>query len=279
MLDRHDNIMSVTDGSVWVEDSLDEGRIFSGRLTYDKGAAIIHTLRFLIGNDSLFFAGLRQYQTQYAHSTALGVDFIQVMEDVTGMDFTNFMEEWYFGEGFPTYSARWNMVGSDLLLEISQTTSASVITPFFTNDLEMRFDRQGMADTTIRFAISGNINQYLVPNAGNIVNLLAIDPANWIINSNGTIVHDVNFTAAVNENKLANAVSIYPNPTDGPFTVAMEQPGDYTLTVIDTKGRAIKTVLFEQETSIDLEAAAPGTYVLQISDAGSNLKVRRLVKR
>ncbi len=278
MLDRHDNVKSVPDGSVWVEDSLDDGRIFSGRLTYDKGASIIHTLRFLIDNDSLFFAGLQQYQTQYAHSTALGVDFIQVMEDMTGMDFTDYMEEWYFGEGFPTYSARWNMVGSDLLLEISQTTSASAVTPFFTNDLEIRFDRQGAADTIIRFDIDGTSNQYLISNPGNVLNILSIDPANWIINSNGSILHDVNFVTAVNENTLANAVRIYPNPTDGPFTVAMQQPGNYTLTIIDTKGRAIKTIAFDQETLVDLGSAAQGTYVLQVSDANSDLKVRRLVK-
>jgi aminopeptidase N len=279
MLDRHDNIMSQPDGSVWVEDSLNEGRIFSGRLTYDKGAAIVHTLRFLINNDSLFFAGLQQYQTLYADSTALGVDFIQVMEDVSGMDFTNYFEEWYFGEGFPTYSTRWNMVGNDLLVEISQTASASAITPLFTNDLEIRFDRQVLTDTIIRFPINAATNQYVIPNAGNVVNVLSLDPKNWIINAGGSIVHDVNFVSVgVLENTLANAVTISPNPTEGPFTVAMQQPGKYTLTIIDTKGRAIKTVSFEQETLIDLGTAAQGTYVLQINDANSDLKVRRLVK-
>jgi aminopeptidase N len=42
MLDVHNNVMSQPDGSVWCLDSLNEGRIFSGRLTYDKGAGIIH---------------------------------------------------------------------------------------------------------------------------------------------------------------------------------------------------------------------------------------------
>lgn len=279
MLDRHDNIMSQPDGSVWVEDSLNEGRIFDGRLSYDKGAAIIHTLRFLINNDSIFFSGLQQYQIQYADSTTLGVDFIQVMEDVSGMDFTNYTEEWYFGEGFPTYSARWNMVGNDLLVEISQTASASAITPLFTNDLEIRFDRQVLTDTIIRFPVNATTNQYVIPNAGNVVNILSLDPKNWIINAGGSIFHDVNFVSVgVLENTLANAVTIYPNPTEGPFTVAMQQPGKYTLTVIDTKGSAIKTVSFEQETLIDLGTAAQGTYVLQINDANSDLKVRRLVK-
>ena len=39
-------------GSVYVKDTLDESRIFSRELTYDKGALIIHTLRYIINNDS-----------------------------------------------------------------------------------------------------------------------------------------------------------------------------------------------------------------------------------
>jgi aminopeptidase N len=75
MVDVHQNVMSQSGGSVWVLDSLNEARIFSGRLTYDKGAGIVHTLRFLINNDSLFFAGLRAFQLAYKESTAKGVEF------------------------------------------------------------------------------------------------------------------------------------------------------------------------------------------------------------
>lgn len=278
MLDRHDNVMSVPDGAVWVEDSLNEGRIFSGRLTYDKGASIIHTLRFLINNDSLFFVGLRQYQEEFADSTALGVDFIQVMEDVTGMDFTDFMQEWYFGEGFPTYSVRWNMVGTDLLVELSQTTSADLITPYFTNDLEIRFDRTGVADTTIRFDVTGPVTQYLIPNAGNVTNVFSIDPSNWIINQSGTITHDVNFLADIAETKVPEELSIFPNPASGPFTVRMSEKGNYKLTVIDTKGRVLLTRGFTEETVVDLENAAHGAYLIQVSNDSNGAKTRRLIK-
>lgn len=279
MLDRHDNIMSLPTGSVWVEDSLNETRIFSGRLTYDKGAAIIHTLRFLINNDSLFFAGLRQYQIEYADSTALGVDFIQEMEDVTGMDFTNFMQEWYFGEGFPTYSVRWNMVGTDLLVELSQTTSANLITPYFTNDLEIRFDRSGMADTTMRFSVNGPVNQFLIPNAGNVQNVFSIDPSNWIINQNGTITHDVNFLAGISEGAASNELSIFPNPTNGPFTIKMTTEGTYNLTVIDTKGKVLLAREFTNETMVDLQNVAHGAYLIQVSNDRTGAKTRRIVKR
>jgi aminopeptidase N len=81
MLDVHQNVKTQTGGSVWVLDSLNESRIFSGRLTYDKGAAIVHTIRFLINNDSLFFEGLRAFQVTFKDSTATGVDFKDFMSD------------------------------------------------------------------------------------------------------------------------------------------------------------------------------------------------------
>lgn len=279
MQDRHDNIMSQPGGSVWVEDSLSDASIFSSRLVYDKGAAIVHTLRFLINNDSLFFAALKEYQVLYADSTALGVDFIAVVEDVTGMDFTNFMQEWYFGEGFPTYFVRWNNVGSDVVVEIEHTSSRPLVTPTFTNDIELRFDRSGVADTTIRFTVTANQNQYLISNPGNVVNILSIDPSNWIINQNGGIVKDPNFTASINENAQNDALSIYPNPTNGPLTVAMNQNGKFELTVVDMRGKVILQSAFENTTAIDLSNHSQGTYMIQVKSLENDMKYRRIVKR
>lgn len=277
MLEIHQSVMEQPNGSVWVEDSLNTNRIFSGRLTYDKGAAIIHTMRFLIDDDEAFFDGLRAYQTQFTDSTAIGLDVKEVMETTTGVDLTNFFQEWYFGEGFPTYSARWNMYNGALLLEITQTTSANLVTPFFTNDLEIKFDRPGATDTIIRFPITGTNNQFVVLNPGNIINLMSIDPNNWIINRNGTILHDLNM-ADISETELADQVRIYPNPSNGPFTVEMPVAGDYTVTVLDTRGRVMATTTFTQSTVIDLGIAASGSYLIQIS-AVDGTKVHRIVKK
>ena len=217
MLDRHDNIMSELGGSVWVEDSLSDGSIFSGRLVYDKGAAIVHTLRFLINDDDVFYDGLQAYQSIYADSVASGIQLVEVFEDESGLDLSAFLEEWYFGEGFPTYAVRWNNVGSDLLLEINHTTSMPGVTPTFTNDLELRFDRSGaLADTIIRFQINGNQNQFIIPNASTFTNITKIDPNNWICNKLGGITKDLNFTAGLHENTNKSGIVIYPNPSNGP---------------------------------------------------------------
>jgi hypothetical protein len=226
----------------------------------------------------LFFAGLQQYQQQFADSTALGVDFIAVMEDVTNMDFTAFMEEWYFGEGYPIYSVRWNNLGTEVLVEINQQTSASAITPFFTNDLELRFDRQGVADTNMRFTITGTQNQFIIPNPGNIVGVLSIDPRNWICNGNLGVTEDNEFVTGLPETTTINELTIFPNPANGPFTVSMSSKGAYVLTIIDTKGRVLKHLSFEQEQLVDLSNSASGTYLVQVESAEGKT-FRRLVKK
>ena len=55
------NITSAPGGSVWVDDTTNVGRIFSGRLSYNKGSYLLYMLRWKLG-DVAFFTGLRNYQ-------------------------------------------------------------------------------------------------------------------------------------------------------------------------------------------------------------------------
>jgi aminopeptidase N len=279
MLDRHDNIMSDPDGSVWVEDSLSDGSIFSGRLVYDKGAAIVHTLRFLINDDQVFYDALRAYQALYADSVASGIELVDVFENESGLDLSNFLEEWYFGEGYPIYSVRWNSVGSDLLLEINQTTSMPGVTPVFTNDLELRFDRSGVADTTIRFEINGTQNQFIIPNASNYINILKIDPNNWICNKTNGIVKDLNFTVGIEDNPNKARIQVFPNPSNGPLTIEMGTFGEYSLVLMDAKGSVITSREFNSITTLDLKNEAQGTYILQVVSKATGEKFTEMIKR
>jgi aminopeptidase N len=278
MMDRHNDVKSSSGGSVWVLDSLNDASIFSGRLVYNKGASIIHTLRFLINDDDLFFDALHQYQSQYAFSTASGLDFIHVVENVTGMNFTNFMQEWYFGEGFPTYFVRWNLVGNDMHIQIQQNTSQSNVTPLFTNDLELRINRGTLPDTNIRFQINANLEQYIIPNAVDFVSVSAIDPDNWIINGNGSITQDASMFVSVDDVAAEERLKIFPNPTDGPLTVLMKEPGTYTLTILDVKGKLVYTGTFSNGVTMDLSAYAKGTYLFQFVGENGQI-IRKLITR
>ncbi len=82
----HEYVKSVPGGSVFVPEEYanDEDRIFEYRLTYSKGAAIIHMIRQEVGNDDLFFNILREFLKRYSNGNATGNDFRDLCTEMTG---------------------------------------------------------------------------------------------------------------------------------------------------------------------------------------------------
>lgn len=282
MNDRHQNIMSELGGSIWVEDSLDGGRIFDSRLTYDKGAAFIHTLRYIINNDTQFFQSLQNYQSDFAFSTALGVDVQQTMENVSGLDLSVAFEQWYFGEGFPTYSAKWNVAGNNLYVNITQTTSMPSVTPLFTNDLDLRFQRTGMSDTIIRFPILSTNENYTISGLNTVTNLNAIDPKNWIINSVGSIQHDLSLGTANLEEILENnsiSISIYPNPSSDVVEIVSDNVEIYTVKIIDPTGKLCFSRKVKTGEKINVSEFQSGLYLFQIESENGEQVTRKILRR
>ena len=262
MEDVHDNVMNQNGGSVWVLDSLNENRIFSGRLTYDKGAAILHTMRYMVNDDAIFFDILRDFQVAFKDSTANGIDFKEALEDATGIDFNPVFEEWYFGEGYPTYSLLWQQNGEDVLVEINHTCSKPSVTATFTNDLDIRFIRPGIGDTIVRFDVSANSNTFTVSNIGTIASSILIDPENWIINQVGSIVQS-NELSFIDPEENNLTLSIYPNPSRGTFQInGLAQKAE--LTVYDLKGKERKKASVLPNEIIDIKYLGEGSYIIEI---------------
>lgn len=70
---------------------------------YLKGADVAHTLRGYMG-DSLFFKGIKAYMTNYKFRDAGSADFRNVLMDSTGINLTDFFNNWVFNPGFPHFS-------------------------------------------------------------------------------------------------------------------------------------------------------------------------------
>lgn len=261
MSDRHSNIMSFDGGAVWVEDSLNVGRIFSGRLTYDKGAAIVHTLRFLLDNDDQFFEILQTYQSTYGGSTAHAADFKAVAESISGLDLTSFFNEWYYGEGFPTYRVEYTVVDGELIVLLEQDVSMEGVTPFFTNDLELRVIKDGGDIEIIRLtAIDGDVSYHSFPFEGEVDDI-DIDPANWIINQYGGVAENNNLVSLV-EN--STAIDVYPNPTTDQLVIKSgANTGTYF--IYDALGRNVLSGELSSTKTIDVTSLGSGQYVLRIN--------------
>jgi len=187
MSDAHNKILSEPGGSVYIPDEYrnDEDRIFDYRLSYKKGAAIVHMIRYELENDSLFFLTLKNFQNTFKHSVATGLDFKNVLEVTTGQDFTEFFDQWYFGEGYPIYNISWTQQNDTLKIHSVQTTSTS-ITPLFKMPLEIKmYFAEG--DTTVKIYQNSN-EQFFEINFSPLVTSVSVDPNNWVINKS-TVIH------------------------------------------------------------------------------------------
>jgi len=280
MAGNHSQVLQQNNGAVWVEDSLNDGRLFSGRLTYAKGAAILHTFRFIINNDSAFFRALKKYQVRFADSTALGTDVQKILEEESGLDLSTAFEQWYFGQGHPTYSSRWNIVNGNLHLRITHSTSAPGITPTFTNPLEIRFTRTGKPDTTIRFEISSRSNTFIINGLGNISSIQSLDPKNWIVNRSGLTSKDPSLVVTANSEIIESKIwTIFPNPTQNKATIMAAKPGKYILKILDTRGRFIEERVFENKSSLDIEKWQSGIYILKLESMDGEIETIKLLRK
>lgn len=279
MQNYHNAAMQYFDGQVYVDDTLSAGRIFNYRLTYAKGAAIINTMRFVINNDYLFFQGLRNFQNHFADSVATGLDVQAELENISGIDLTNVFQEWYYGEGYPTYNVKWNVSGHDLSLEIAQYPSSFWQTPLFTNPLEISFTRENMSDTTIRFEVTDLVNQYYLQHIDKITGVAAIDPYNWVINSSDTIIHDPNFIASPSSSFTIPDVEISPNPSDGAFFIVARTQGKHIMKVIDSSGKLVFEKSFDSETTFDLSNYAKGMYLVLVESEYGEKSTSKVIKK
>ncbi|MCO5260802.1 MAG: T9SS type A sorting domain-containing protein [Crocinitomicaceae bacterium] len=278
MANSHNNVMSVVGGSTWVADSLNENAIFDSRLVYEKGGAIIHTFRYLINDDVLFFDLLKNYLSTYANSTATGLEFKAFAESYTGMDFSDFFNQWYFGEGYPTYTVRYKPTSSGVLIKINQTTSMPSITPFFSNPIDLKIKRTGLSDTIVRINNTGNETWIDLTTIPNVESITSIDPLNYIINKSGGIILDNNLSIQSVEKNEFDFI-IYPNPTGNQLTIQCATNETYTLRLIDQKGRAIISQKIESGAVIDLSQLAAGQYLVELTNENHQFTTRKVIKR
>lgn len=70
-----------------------------GDHVYKKGASVAHNMRAYLG-DSLFFVGLQSIINNYQFKTINAAQFRDELTSSTGIDMTNFFNDWVFAPGF-----------------------------------------------------------------------------------------------------------------------------------------------------------------------------------
>jgi hypothetical protein len=95
-----------------------ESRVFRA-LVYNKGAAVLHMLRRLIG-DEAFFRGLRRYYAANRFKKAGTDDLRSAMEAESGRSLERFFARWIFDVGIPRLRYSTTVVGQEVVVRIEQ---------------------------------------------------------------------------------------------------------------------------------------------------------------
>ena len=273
MESAHNWAMGMPDGSVYIpfDEATSVSRIFSNALSYKKGAAIVHMIRFELDNDSLFFSTLREFQNQFADSVATGDDFMGVLEYVSGDDFFWFFDQWYYGKGFPRFDIEWSRDGDTVCIR-STITSSSTVTPSFKTSVEYKLNYEG-GDTTIRVFQDQNIQTFNIYIPHNVTSL-EVDPDNWILNK----VSSINYIPEYKEFEKRN-IRVFPNPFSTSLNVIfLDNSGHREISLLDISGKELVKIVTEQnELKIDGSHLPPGLYFLHIREK-NNSYVKKIVK-
>jgi aminopeptidase N len=95
-------------------------RVFRA-LVYNKGAAVLHMLRRLLG-DEVFFRGLRRFYMDRRYQKAGTEDFERAMEAESGRVLDRFFERWIYGSSIPRVKYSTQIGDKQVVVRFEQTT-------------------------------------------------------------------------------------------------------------------------------------------------------------
>lgn len=118
-------------------------------ITYDKGGAVIHTLREEIGEDA-FWSGVRSYLQKHKFANAETADLKKSFEKSSGKDLGWFFDQWVYGTGAPNLIVKYayDPEKRQLSLDITQTQNGKLTPKTFR--LPMELDIRGNGTATIK---------------------------------------------------------------------------------------------------------------------------------
>lgn len=263
------SITSSTGGSVYVADANlnNINTIFSGRLTYSKGGYVVRMIKWILGDDA-FYAALKDYHTRpnLAYSYAKTEDLKNSLLQSTGKDFTEFFNDWIYGQGYPTYQIRWNQTSDQVLrFKVSQTQSHPSVS-FFEMPLPIKVNGTGGQVAYLVLDHTAN-NQDFTNQINFPVSSVQFNYENQIIQKNSTVTKDTAILAVNDSGK--DAVKVYPNPVKDQLSVAgITKSQKYEIYSLD--GKMIKNGNYSSDKTIDVNSLSKGIYILKIDN--QNLK-------
>lgn len=263
-------------GSVMVDDTTSVGRIFSGRLSYNKGSYLLHMLRWKLGDD-IFFQGVREYLQDRAFNYATTPSLIAHLEAAAGQDLTEFFNDWYYGQGFPSYQINWDNADNTIVLEVSQITSHPSVS-FFEMPLPVFVTGANGQTAMLRLDHTSNGQVFTADLPFKPVSV-TFDPDLWLL-SNNNIVQKTELTGT-HQPLSALDIQLSPNPATVTAQLTLNATVGQKMNwkILNADGRIVQSgIITDRVTSFPVEHLPSGTYQVAIQDGNGAIITRTLVK-
>lgn len=266
-----ERIKSNPAGSVFVTDTIDVSRIFSGRLSYSKGAYILHMLRWILG-DEIFFNALQNYFNDplVANGFARHEQVVAHFEAAGDTSLTEFFNDWYYGEGFPVYSLSFSQFSNELVkISLSQSTSHPSV-DFFEMPVPVRVYSENKTDSADFRLVHTHNNQEFLIDPGFSVSEIKIDPDYWILSETEEILQ-------VPMVRMGSDAIVFPNPFSNKFSIIV--PGNekiQNMRLFSASGKLVREKT-GQNSFYSFPFLPDGIYLVEITTSKS-VFIQKIVK-
>ena len=266
------NITSQTTGAVYLTDAeaTDVNRIFSGRLTYNKGGMVVNMLRWKLG-DVAFFQAMKNYlaDTNLAYKYAVTSDLKSHMEAVYGSSLTEFFNDWIYNQGYPTYSITAQNWGSgQAKITVNQTQSNASVS-YFEMPLPIRLFSASGQSFDVVVNNTTNAQQFIVSVPFQVASL-EFDPNRNIISKNNSV------TLGTSTVEIEKTIAIYPNPVKD--ELHLQLPTNFNLEKVVVYNSLGQKMLESTTLDFSTSGLSSGIHILQIitSEGTFNKKIIKI---
>ncbi len=267
------DVLISNDGSVKSRDTLDVDELFNYRTTYQKGAMVLHQLRWTIG-DQAFFNGIKSYLNapNISYGFAFQKDLKYYFEQSSGMDLTDYFNDWILGEGHPNYKIIWTQNGKQLVVDVIQSQSHPSVDLF--NVPIPIMVKSPIKDTLIVINTNNKaIFTYYIDLPFKVKELV-FDPEEWLLAKHEMIFPKYESVATL----------LYPNPSDKVFYVSPINFDIENIVIYDVTGKQILTRDYTQKLRVgeidtfNIHYLNSGIYFVNLIGESTNTTQKIIIK-
>jgi len=238
----------------WAIVTPDVNTLYNTAITYNKGAGVLHMLRYVLNDTNVFFNCLRGYAmdtAEFKYKTATTDDFTAKISQIAGQDLTWFMDQWVKQPNHPVYANLYQFadLGNGNWNVGFQAKQTQTNTPFHRMPLTIRITFASGPDTTFRIDNTTN-NQIWIWTFNRQPTAFAFDPLNDIVLKTGTTAAGVvpgTIGITINTTEMPRVFSLmqnYPNPFNPVTNIRFDIPrrSNVTLKVFDITGKVVSEI-------------------------------------